>query len=361
MKIGINARFLAAPEGGVQRFAREVTERLADRVDVTLYVPGGIAVPESLDSTTRVERGLTRGHPWEQVELPLRFRRGGLPVLFHPANTGTVAGRGHVVAIHDLLALERPQWFTRRYALWCRVSQGLAARRADAVLVPSRWTGDELRRLLGVPQDRIRRIAQGTGPFSEPASEVAVDEVRRRWNLPDDYLLTSGAGDPRKNLEFLVRVAEEAGRRRQAPVTVVAVGGEMPWIHRDGRWSEGRPAHLVELGYVTDADLRALYTGAAAFCFPSLAEGFGRPPLEAMACGTPAVVAPYGPAREVLGEAARIVPLDPGAWADVLLPLLEDSEERRRWSDRGREIARGHTWERVVDRVLRVCETVARS
>ncbi len=359
MKIAVNGRFLAAPAGGVQRFAREVTLRLAERVEVTLHVPRDAAVPPGLPPGTPVLRGTLPSHAWEQLELPLRFGRREEPILLHPANTGPLLGARNVMVVHDLLALSHPGWFTRRYALWCRLSQGAAARRASAVIVPSEWTGGEVQRLLGLPRERVHPVGEGTGPFSSPASEEQVRAVREKWRIPAEYLLASGVGDPRKNLEFLGEVAGRLGRRLGRAVPVLAVGGGTPWIHANGGGNLEPPAGLRPLGHVEDEELRALYTGAAAFCFPSCAEGFGRPPLEAMGCGTPAVVAPYGPAAEVLGGGARIVPLETEAWVDALVPLLRDPGERSRWSEQGRRVAREHTWDRVVDQVLRTCEGIS--
>jgi glycosyltransferase involved in cell wall biosynthesis len=113
------------------------------------------------------------------------------------------------------------------------------------------------------------------------------------------------------------------------------------------------------LGRVNDRDLHALYTDARVFCFPSIAEGFGRPPLEALACGTPAVVAPYGPAREVLGNAARIVALDPNAWVDALVRIIDDDAEHARCSAEGMRQAARFGWDAAAAEVFAVCTAAA--
>ncbi|HEX9107765.1 MAG TPA: glycosyltransferase, partial [Longimicrobiales bacterium] len=121
----------------------------------------------------------------------------------------------------------------------------------------------------------------------------------------------------------------------------------------------GADGGVLHLGRVDDAELHALYTGAAAFCFPALAEGFGRPPLEAMACGTPALVADYGPAREVLGRGARILPLEADDWVSALVELMHEGPAREALVERGRAWARRYRWDTAAQQVRAACETVA--
>ncbi|HEX6939816.1 MAG TPA: glycosyltransferase family 1 protein [Longimicrobiales bacterium] len=364
MRLGLNGRFLAAPVTGVQRFAREVGARLLDRVsDGVLFVPRGAAADLAAACPARVVRGRLAGHAWEQLELPLRARAVGCDVVLHPANALPVAGGPHVLVLHDALPLSRPEWFARAFRTWYRQVQRRAAARAAALVTVSAWARNEIAAALGTDPERISVVGQGIEPFDGPADAEAVRRIRERLRLPPRYLLTVGDGDPRKNIAFLHPVRERWRATRGDPPALVVVGAASPRVHaangRAAPASRDDAAGVIRLGRVDDETLRALYTGAAAFCFPSLAEGFGRPPLEAMACGAPVVAAPYGPAREVLGDAARIVPLEPDAWVAALEPLLEPGPARDAARDAGRRHAAAFRWDDVADRLLEICRAAA--
>jgi glycosyltransferase involved in cell wall biosynthesis len=371
MRIGLNGRFYGAELSGVQRFARETAARLYGRVDdLILFLPADAAPPEGLDTRVRVVRGWLRGRIWEHTELPWRARAERCDVVLNLANVGPLFGGPHVVVIHDVLAVTNPEWFSRPFAAWYRFAQARWARRAARVATVSDWARGEVVRVFGVDPDRVGVALQGIEPFDQPASAEEIRVARRRWALPDTYLLTVAGGDPRKNLRFLLEVlARWRGMRGVAP-TLIVVGGHRPAVHghASGRApsaggygeAEIRAAGDVRfLGRVSDEDLRALYTAATVFCFPSQAEGFGRPPLEAMACGTPAVVAPYGPAHEVLDDAALIVDLEPTRWVEAIERLIESPEERRALAEAGRRHALRFRWDATVDALLALCREVA--
>ena len=336
MKLGINGRFYGAPITGVQRFSREVCTRIYDRQGTVLFLPRGTEPPPGLPGQVEVVVGRTRGHRWEQLELP--GQAASCDVLLHPANTCPLRGPGHVVVVHDVLPLTHPVWFDRRFAWWYRWVVKRAVRGAERVLTVSQWSADQIIRLVGADPDRVGIVTQGVEPFSQPASANLVRRVRERWSLPPEYALTLAGGDPRKNLTFLTGVLDDLASKSDRTLPLVVVG-RYRQLHRLPSSMEAAAKHVLDLGAVTDEELHGLYTGASVFCFPSLAEGFGRPPLEAAACGTPALVAEYGPAREVMGDGAEILPLDRAAWTATLGELLSDADRRRELVARGREVA----------------------
>ena len=360
MKPCVNGRFMAAPRGGVRRFAEIVATAVLREVGGVVLLPAGAPRPDPLPDGVEVRTGRLRGHLWEQIELPAAARRTGCDVVLHLANTAPVAGGPHVVTVHDVTPLTDPRWFGRSYAGWHRRVVRPALRRAAAILTVSRWSAMEIVRTLEVPPERVHTVEQGAAPLDAPSPPDEVCATRRRLGLPERYLLAVGSRDPRKNLAFLGGVLDEMDACGLPPIPLVLVGG------RDRRrvWAEP-PAfptgsRIVTVGEVDDRTLGALYTGASALCHPALAEGFGRPPLEALACGAPVVTAPYGSAEEVLGDAAERVPLDPAAWAEALGRVLAEppaAREVRR--DRGRRQAARHRWEDGVRRVLEVCRGVA--
>ena len=355
MKIGINGRFYGAPLTGVQRFSRELSTRIYDREGAVLFLPRGTEPPLGLPRQVEVVVGRTRGHRWEQLELPRAA--ASCDVLLHPANTCPLRGGGHVVVVHDVLPLSHPAWFDRGFASWYRWVVKRAIKGAERVLTVSQWSADQLIRLVGVDPDRVEIVTQGVEPFHQPASAEVVRRARERWSLPPEYVLTVDGGDPRKNLTFLTGVLDDLASESGRTLPLVVVGRSRH-VHRSPSSIEPASKNVVDVGPVTDEELHGLYTGASVFCFPSLAEGFGRPPLEAVACGTPAVVADYGPAREVMGGGAEILPLDRAAWMATLDDLLSDADRRRDLVARGREVAARYRWDRTCEQVVEACGRV---
>ncbi len=358
MRIGVNGRFYGARVTGVQRVAREVTARLFDVADTTVFLPRGVSV--DVPAHVRTVRGMLGWQPWEQLELPLRAYAEHCDVMLQLSGPAPVLSRGHVLLVHDILPLTQPHWFAPSFAAWYRFSLARAARRAAMVLTVSEWAKQELIRCLDIPASRIRIITQGLEPFNRPADAEAIERVRAKWSLPDQYLLATGGGDPRKNVEFLLKVLSQWPDGEARGPHLVVVGDAEARVQR-GRKSSDAPREAHYVGHVSDEDLHALYSGASVFCFPSLAEGFGRPPLEALACGTPCVVSPYDAALEVLGDSAVILPLNVDLWIAALTRLLSDSAERERLVARGGVVTARYRWETSVQQVLDACEAVARS
>ncbi len=356
MRIALNGRFYAAPITGVQRFAREVARRLPALADVVLMLPRGVGAPR-LERSVEVVPGRLRGHAWEQAEFTYRAQAAGCDVCLSLGGTLPARGGPHVAALHDVLPLTHPQLFSRAFATWHRLVVRRNARRAAALITVSEWSAAQLAQVLPFPRERIHVAVQGVSPFDTPAAVADVERVRRKLRLPPRYVLGIGHGDPRKNAEFLVDVMREWRRRDADAPGLVLVGHALERVH--GRHVPATDEFVCAVGRVDDDTLRALYTGAAAFAFPSQAEGYGRPPLEAVACGAPAIVAPYDAAKEVLGDGAAIVPLDVDAWIAELRVLTRPGSERDACIARGAAVARTRTWDATADQVLAACMAAA--
>jgi glycosyltransferase involved in cell wall biosynthesis len=335
VRLGINARFLAAPTGGVQRFARETTERLLELCSVTLYVPAGVAVPAAWRSRAKVVVGRLRGHAWEQLELP---RAQATDLLFNPANTSPLRQRSpYVLMLHDVLPLVHPEWYGRAFAAWYRALVPPTARRAAQVLTTSGHSARTIAATLGVDPERITIVPQGLAPFDRPAAAETSKRALAGLGVTQPFVLALGAGDARKQAAYAEVVLDEYNRRFGERPRLVMVGGTSRRVH-------GRPAAATAggPGYVTDEQLHAFYTCATAVLSPSLAEGFGRVPLEAMCCGTPCLVAERPGAEETLSDTpAQVLPLSAAAWASALHAIMVAGERvppavagrlRQRWT-----------------------------
>jgi glycosyltransferase involved in cell wall biosynthesis len=324
MRVGINGRFFVAPITGVQRFAHGLCNALVTQVDTVVFLPAD-APSVDLPAGVRTIRGRLSGHAWEQLELPALRGAAAIDVLLHPANTVSFSGGHNAVVVHDVLPLTHPEWFAQSYALWHRRVVRPCIARAQAVLTFSNWSAEQIQRTCGVAADRIRLITQGLEPFCAPSSSDEVDRTLTHFGIRKPYFLCVGASDRRKNVGLVLQAMQEV-RRAHPDATVVLVGSDLKRIYAGDRTD--RPEWVHTLGYVSDDELRALYTGAIALCFPSVAEGYGRPPLEALACGTPALVGDYATAREVVSGIAWILPLEPQYWVAAMRQVLEQADRR---------------------------------
>lgn len=357
MRIAINGRFYGAPITGVQRFAREVVRRIAARANVIVMLPRGVNGPP-FDGGVPVLTGSLAGHLFEQLEFPRLARRERCDVCLNLS--GTVPGWGgpHVAVVHDVLPLTHPEWYSPPFSMWYRWAVGRNAPLAARLITVSRWSAGQIAARLGLDADRIVVAGQGLTPFDEPADEQTVARVRHRYDLPPRFVLAAGYGDPRKNVSFAIEIMQEWWRRDADAPALVILGQTLPRVH--GRTVPPvSTERLRVLGRVDDEEMRALYTAACAFVFPSFAEGFGRAPLEAAACGTPSVVGPYGAASEILRDGAVILPLDVGAWIAQLRAITVDGKRRDALVARGRMVARTCSWDDAAERVLGTCMDVA--
>lgn len=359
MRIDVNARFIAASRPtGVQRVASAFVRGLVHHAEaeVTLSVPrgAGACAAAKLGGGATVSEGVLAGPAWELTELPLHRGREGV-VSLDPANAGPPVSPGpRVLLLHDVLPLTHPSSYAPAFRVWFRSVVARAARASTRIATFTEWSRGEAVRVLGLDPSRVTVISQGTLPFDTTPDRAAVDRTLAGLGLTRGYALALGGGDARKNPAFLQDVFRLWRERDPDAPHLVMVGSANRWVHAAPPRGGGNGVHRT--GFVSDDELRALYAGADIFCFPSSAEGFGRPPLEAMACGTPAVVSDYGCAREVLGDAACIVPLDPEAWVDALSGIVGEGEDaRRRRVRKGRERAALYDWDRGVEDLLALC------
>ena len=304
---------------------------------------------------------------FEQVTFPQACRRAAADVAhvpyFAPPLLPTVPT---VVTVHDLIPLLLPayrtSWQVRVYGrLVAR-----ATRRAHLVLTDSHASARDIVRHLGVPRERLRVIYLAADKTYRPTPPEERVEVLRRLSLPDEYLLYLGGYDSRKNVILLLEAYARARDRLRAIPLVLA--GHLP--KTDSAFApDPRPAivrlglgGLVHLpGWVDEADKPALYSAALAFCFPSAYEGFGLPVLEAVSCGTPAIVAAGSSLEEVAGPGGLVVPPgDLAVLSNALVRLATERSLRAELSEAAIQHAQRFSWRRTAAETLAAYEQAIR-
>lgn len=293
----------------------------------------------------------------EQLYLPLRASLDKLHLLHCPGYISVVASPVPIIlTVYDILALTHPEWCRTANRLYYRLMLPISIKRAKRVIVPSEVVKREIVDTLSVDEGKIDVIPLGVEwGFFEPMDESTLRRISQRLGLPKRFILFVGNIEPKKNLPTLLEAYERL-KRRMSDVGLVIVGAKA--------WGNGR---LIErarsigaryLGYVGDDELRAIYQLASVLAFPSLYEGFGLPPLEAMAVGTPVVASTGGALPEVLGDAALLVePNDVNALVEALASILSDELLRTAMIERAKAHAAKFTWDEVARKVVQVYES----
>lgn len=252
-----------------------------------------------------------------------------------------------VVTVFDLSVLLFPQWHPaeRVKAHEATYKRGLAL--ADHVIVGTEAVRREALQHLGLHPDRVTAMLCGIGPQFRPQAPAAIAEVRARYALPPRYTLYVGTIEPRKNVGTLLRAfcALPPAAREACPLVLAGGWGWKTDAERELFESEAKPRGARHIGYVPDADLPALYAGAEALLYPSFYEGFGMPPVEAMACGTAAVTSRADAVQEAVGRAALAIDAgDEPGWYDALKSIAADREFLSEYRKRGPAHAATFTW-----------------
>jgi glycosyltransferase involved in cell wall biosynthesis len=292
-------------------------------------------------------------------------RRYRLDAIHDPNGVAPFLGPGlgtrRIVTIHDAFAYVCPDTHNRLDNWRYRWQLPIAGRRADAVITVSESSRRDLVRHLGLLPSRVRVVPEGVDPRFRPVMDVAERQaVLDRYRIGSRYLLYLGALNGRKNLSRLL--AAFAIVRENHPDVTLVVGGKRQWqtTEMDQTFRRLRLHDVVHFtGYVDEFDLPALYSAATAFVFPSLYEGFGLPPLEAMACGTPVITSTVSSLPEVVGDAAVTVdPTDVAAIAAAIERVLVDEAFRAELRRRGTARAARFTWEGAARETLALYELV---
>ncbi len=336
--IALNARFYSHLPTGMQRYGLEMAKRFAEELFIV--------------RPRRPLRG-TEGHAWEQFYLPLASR-GRL--LWSPNNTGPLGVSRQVCTIHDIIPIDRPEWFSPRFAAWYNWLLPKLVHRVQHLIAVSEFTKQRLVERLGVPPSKVTVVWNGVDAQFTPRSADEIECMRRELGISSrKYLLSVGSLEPRKNLRALMTAWRRIAPELPKDIDLVVVGAKgASLVFSDAKLGDV-PPRVCLTGYVAQEQLPALYSGAMALVYPSLYEGFGLPPLEAMACGTPVVTSGTTSLPEVVGDSALLVdPLCPDSIAEGIQRIVMDAPLRDQLRERGLMRARGITWDRAATETRKV-------
>ncbi len=366
MRVGIDARLVYYHQQGIGQYILRLTQALAqlDHDDqFILFTSRKDNTPIVQQSNFRRERLWTPSHHrFEPLALSVELAPYALDVLHSPDFIPPAATRAKsVITVHDLAFLLFPDLLTRPSArYYSRVD--IAARKADHIIAVSESTKRDTIRLLGVPEEKITVIYEAAHPiFTTITNPEPLERVRARYKLPRDFILFVSTIEPRKNLPTLLRAFRRLRDNYKTEITL-AIAGHRGWLVEevDQTLAELNLGDAVRfLGGIPNEELVYLYNAAKLFVLPSLYEGFGLPPLEAMACGTPVIVSKVSSLPEVVGDAALLVnPEDTDGLTVAMWRLISDENLRREMRAKGLKRAQTFSWERAARATLGVYRQV---
>lgn len=345
-RVLINGKFLSQKLTGVQRFACEISRRL----------PFPTVHPPVAEYSCRIDNairfGIFKGNIWEQFHLPQLALTKGKPILLNLGNTAPLLYHRNVITIHDLAWLRYPQYFSKNFVRFYSFLIPKIARKALHIFTVSNFSKGEIMELLKIPSDKITVVYNGVSDKFRPM------EVEK-----EDLILSVATLQPYKNMENLIKGFLLAKERKLIPQSyrLALVGGINRRVFSTSSSlmeSIGGRNDIILTGYMHEDKLVEMYNRAKVFVFVSLYEGFGLPPLEAMACGTPVILSNRASLSEVGGDAALYVePMSIEDIAEKIALLINDRglwEELRR---KGLERARKFRWE---DSAKKIMETLNR-
>ncbi len=369
MRIGIDARALGGGGGGDENYIRNVIRALGavdPDNDYTLFVTPGLTQP-TISGAERMRRVALRPRNLQArilFSMPLAVASAGIDVLHAQYLAPPLCSARIVVTVHDISFEHYPQFFTPAAVTQLRALVPLTVRRAYAVLTVSEFSKRDIVRRYCVAPERVF-VAHGEADpmFRLFHDEGLLADVRARYGTGERFILCVANLQPRKNLRTLIAAYVKL-RRADATRHRLVLVGRKAWLHDDtfaAARTSGYADDLVFTGYVPDVDLVALYNAADLFAYPSIFEGFGAPPLEAMTCGTPVVTTNTSSIPEVVGDAALLVdPLDAEAMAQAIATVLHDPCLQAQLSAQGLRRATAFSWDIAGRTIVDVYNSVLR-
>jgi glycosyltransferase involved in cell wall biosynthesis len=374
MRIGINFHTVDKYISGVEYYSLGLLNGLLNinqRNDYIVYTNQPDLVREHVqpaNNLTIVKVKYTKKRAarifWEHTQLPKLVVRQDLDVLHCPSYICPIRKTSvpYVATIHDTIAIDHPEWCKPANSLYYNCFMRVAAKKASCVISVSKCTADDLKRNFDLPCAKIHVVYSGIDSIFKPNKDSSqCREVKIRYNLPESYILYVGNIEPKKNIWTLLRLQQKL-KQMGLPHKLVIVGMRS-WgtkVELDEISKEIKLNNVVWIGYVSRRDLPCIYQMADVFVFLSLYEGFGFPPLEAMACGTPVISTTQGALNETVADAALTVePYNVWQITQAVISIITDPSLRERHIHMGLKQSGLFDWEKTAKETLSVYQEVS--
>lgn len=370
MYIAIDGRFASGQRTGVGRYTLGLISSLAKLIgknQLTLFFNDDFEEIENKNVNFLKTSIIPESHPlnelWENLVLPMYLRRKKIEIFHSPAFFLPVfkLRTKKIVTIPDLAVFKYPDAFPCKFSKYLQFMIKQSVKRADRIIAVSNFVKDEIINLLRVKEEKISVIYLGIDPPFIPPSEreaERIDNFREARGLSRGFILYAGTIEPRKNIINLIRafsILKQEGFKHK-----LVLGGKKGWLYEDifkesenSRFKED----IIFTEYIPDEELRLYYSSCDTFVYPSIYEGFGLPPLEAMSCAAPVVVSDIPVFREVLGDAPIFVDAyRPESIAEGIDKILMDTKLREEMILKGKERAKSFTWGKTAKDTLKLYE-----
>lgn len=364
LRVGINASKYFGINTGVGRYTSNLCRVISegkDGNDYYFYLPGrSSSYGNDLNGLQPGKRRMflqnnTLRILWEQILLPIKIKNDRLDLFHYTDHAMALIQRMHpiVITVHDIAYIRFPDLLNKSRQIYKKYILNLSVEKADVIIADSHSTKRDIVEFFNVNEKKIKVVHLGVESRFRPISNV--EDYRTKNNLPSKLILNIGTLEPRKNVVTLIKAFKKL-HERGCRDYVLAIAGEKGWLYKtifEEIRSSGVEQSIRLLGVVRDEDLPLLYNCADLFVYPSLYEGFGLPPLEAMACGIPVITSNTSSLPEVIGNAGIMVdPCDINSLCEAIYNVLEDKELRHRMGRNGLKRSKMFTWEKTVREVL---------
>ncbi|MGR3302584.1 MAG: glycosyltransferase family 4 protein, partial [Candidatus Scalindua sp.] len=301
---------------------------------------------------------------WEQIVLPVYSRKDRLDLFHYTDHALSLLQRAHptIITVHDIAYVRFPNLLNKSRQIYKKYILNKSIKKADIIIADSYSTKRDIIEFFNVDEKKIKVVHLGVESRFRPISNVSnVEDYRTRNNLPSKMILNIGTLEPRKNVVTLIKAFKKL-QEKWLKDYVLVIAGEKGWLYKrifEEIKSSGVEQSIILLGVVRDEDLPMLYNCADIFVYPSLYEGFGLPPLEAMACGIPVITSNTSSLPEVIGEAGIMVdPDDVNSLCESMYNLLKDKKLWNRMSNMGREKSKLFSWEETAKKIVEIYDEV---
>jgi len=369
MRIGIDARALTATHlKGIGRYCENLIcslSRIYAKHDYVLFCSGSSSLPDRIignDHITEVRVQAANGFLWEQWALPLAIRKNQIDVFHSPANSTMLwTPCPTILTLHDTMTHQYARSWGGKENIYWNTLQTIAYRRLNKIIAPSQFSKSQICAEFKINPDRVEVIYQGVSSRFRVMDREAVEMQLKSFKLPNPFIFAVGSKLERKNIRTLIEafdgISQKVGRLE---LVIAGLQGYQPIEQAVNALRD--PSRVRLLGYINEEELIAFYNRAALFIFPSLNEGFGIPPVEAMACGAPVIASNASCIPEVVGDGGLLVDCKtPEPLAVAMAQVLANTTVRDSLRSNGIARAKHFTWEETARKTLKVYEQAAQS